>query len=97
VSVGKSLGELLLDAGKRIVELERYEARMKWLHDCTHGNLDDDGYEWGVYRVKWENGRAVEVWQTNADFSDLDAEMERERNSQNEPTLPTASEKPPQA
>lgn len=47
--------------------------RMEWLHSRDACNVD--GYEWGVFRVKWEDGRAVEVWQTNADFSDLDAAM----------------------
>ncbi len=44
--------------------------RLAWLHSV--GSYDVDGYEWGIYRVKWENGQAAEVWQTNADFSDLD-------------------------
>lgn len=59
--------------------LSIYKARMDWLHDCSSGCTDPDGYEWGIYRVKWENGKAVEVWQTNSDFSDLDAEMAREK------------------
>jgi hypothetical protein len=45
--------------------------RLAWLHSA--GSYNVDGYEWGIYRVKWENGKAVEVWQTNADFSDLDS------------------------
>lgn len=46
-------------------------ARLAWLHSSESNDVD--GYEWGIYRVKWENGRAAEVWQTAADFSDLDA------------------------
>lgn len=52
-------------------------ARLHWLHDCSTGTLDAEGYEWGIFRVKWENGKAVDVQQTLSDFSDLDAEMER--------------------
>lgn len=51
----------------------RDAARLHWLHSPASNNVD--GYEWGIYRVKWVNGRASEVWQTNADFSDLDAAM----------------------
>lgn len=47
--------------------------RLEWLHSPASHRVD--GYEWGVFRVKWEGGKAVEVWQTNADFSDLDAAM----------------------
>lgn len=54
------------------------ERRLKWLHDCSTGQTDPEGYEWGIYRVKWENGVAVSVQCTNSDHSDLDAEMERE-------------------
>jgi hypothetical protein len=59
--------------------LTKYKQRMEWLHDCSGGQTDPEGCEWGIYRVKWENGRAVAVWQTNGDFSDLDAEMAREK------------------
>jgi hypothetical protein len=57
---------------------ELAEARLHWLHDCSNGTTDTEGYEWGIYRVKWVNGKAEEVWATASDFSDLDAEMERE-------------------
>jgi hypothetical protein len=60
---------------------ELAEARLHWLHDCSTGTTDPEGCEWGIYRVKWVNGKAVEVWATNSDFSDLDAEMERERQA----------------
>ncbi len=57
-----------------------YLRRLLWLHDCSTGKgaTDSDGYEWGIFRVKWVNGQAVEVWQTNSDFSDLDAAIERD-------------------
>ena len=55
-----------------------YLRRLLWLHDCSTGTTDADGCEWGIYRVKWVNGQAAEVWQTNSDFSDLDAAMERD-------------------
>ena len=66
-----------------IERLQKFEARMKWLHDCSTGCKDAEGFEWGIYRVKWENGQAVQVWQTNSDFSDLDAEMARDAASAN--------------
>lgn len=74
-------------------ELLEYKARMEWLHDCSSGVTDQDGCEWGIYRVKWENGKAIEVWQTNSDFSDLDAEMAREKaaNDQAQAQPPTAT------
>lgn len=62
-------------------ELEKCKARIHWLHDCSSGVTDPEGFEWGIYRVKWENGKAIEVWQTNSDCSDLDAEMARERSA----------------
>lgn len=58
--------------------LEVAERRLRWLHDCSTGTTDANGYEWGIYRVKWVNGQATEVWATLSDFSDLDAEMKRE-------------------
>ena len=57
--------------------------RLHWLHDCSTGQTDAEGYEWGIYRVKWVDGRAVDVLATLADFSDLDAEMERELHTSN--------------
>lgn len=57
--------------------------RLHWLHDCSTGQTDAEGYEWGIYRVKWKNGRAVDVLATLADFSDLDAEMERVLHTSN--------------
>ena len=59
-------------------ELEKLQSRLHWLHDCSTGQTDAAGYEWGIYRVKWENGKAMDVRATNSDFSDLDAEMTRE-------------------
>jgi hypothetical protein len=76
-------GHLVTDLRRQVEMLERYKARMEWLHDCSTGCKDAEGFEWGIYRVKWENGQAVAVWQTNSDFSDLDAEMAREASSQN--------------
>ncbi len=50
--------------------------RLKWLH--AGSGTDADGYEWGVFRVKWDQyGRPIEVLQTLSDMSDLDAEMRR--------------------
>jgi hypothetical protein len=54
------------------------EMRLKWLH--TGGGRDAEGYEWGIFRVKWdERGQPVSVLQTLSDMSDLDAEIRRER------------------
>lgn len=56
------------------------EARLRWLH--TGSGKDLDGYEWGIYRVKWnQHGQLEAAWHTNSDFSDLDAEMKRESDS----------------
>jgi len=78
-----SLAAQVLLARKEIARLQRFEARMKWLHDCSTGCADAEGYEWGIYRVKWVNGQPAEVWHTNSDFSDLDGEMARELSLQN--------------
>lgn len=55
--------------------------RLTWLHDYSMGANDPEGYEWGIYRVKWHNGKAINVLQTNSDFSDLDAEIAREKTT----------------
>lgn len=54
-----------------IAEAEAMRKRMDFLHRAD--SVDKDGYEWGVFRVKWENGRAVDVQRVRADHSDLDA------------------------
>ncbi len=52
------------------------EQRLRWLHQLGQGNPDSEGFEWGIYRVKWANGeQKMECWQTNGDSSDLDAAM----------------------
>jgi hypothetical protein len=56
------------------------EMRLKWLH--TGGEKDAEGYEWGVYRVKWENGVPVSVLHTLSDYSDLDAEIRKSKLNQ---------------
>lgn len=56
-----------------LTDEQRALARLEWLHSPASNNVD--GYEWGIYQVKWENGRAVQVCQTFSDFSDLDAAM----------------------
>lgn len=70
------------EARQQLTASEVAVKRMKWLHDCTTGQTDPEGYEWGIYRVKWENGQAVSVMQTRSDFIDLDAEMMRELKKQ---------------
>ena len=70
--------ELIMDCRTEISRLQQYEQRLKWLHDS--GPNDAEGFEWGVFRVKWKNGRAVQVWQTLSDLSDLDAAMREPQN-----------------
>lgn len=47
--------------------------RLAWLHSTKSDDVD--GYCWGVFRVKWENGQVAQVLQTLGDMSDLDAAM----------------------
>lgn len=50
--------------------------RLAWLHSPASNNVD--GWEWGIFRVRWLNdgrGNVAEVLQTGSDFSDLDAAM----------------------
>lgn len=55
-------------------ELRAYRDRMEWLH---RGNdKDAEGYEWGVFRVKWNaSGQPESVLHTLTDLTDLDAAM----------------------
>lgn len=62
------------DVTKASVGCYTNDQRMAWLHQLGQGNPDAEGYEWGIYRVKWK-GELHEVWQTNTDLSDLDAAM----------------------
>ena len=55
--------------------IDKDDARWKFLHTT---NKDSQGFEWCVLRVKWENGRISEAWQTNSNLSDMDAEIERQ-------------------
>ena len=78
ISPAARLAELEAQLAQMAKERDLAVNRLKWLHDCSQGTIDAEGCEWGIYRVKWQNGKAVEVWQTNSDFSDLDAEMARQ-------------------
>lgn len=72
----------------KLDELRHYKERLEWLHQG--GGRDPEGYEWGVFRVKWNaQGQPESVLQTLTDLSDLDAEMERERSVANLGTLHT--------
>ena len=53
--------------------------RLQWLHSQASCSIDADGYEWGIWRVKWEQGKAVSVLATNSDFKDLDAAIQNLR------------------
>lgn len=53
---------------------EANAGRLAWLH--SPGSHNVDGWEWGIFRVRWLNdgrGNVAEVLQTGSDFSDLDA------------------------
>lgn len=73
--------DLIIACREELTRLQKYKSRMEWLHDCSTGSTDAEGCEWGIYRVKWKDGSAVEVWQTNSDFSDLDREMAKPQNA----------------
>ncbi|CAB4198399.1 hypothetical protein UFOVP1309_83 [uncultured Caudovirales phage] len=66
----KALAEL---AEENDVLAAKNNARWRFLHSV---NKDAEGFEWCVLRVKWENGRVSEAWQTNQDLSDLDSAIE---------------------
>lgn len=79
---GPTLGNLHPDARAQAIaraglaDAAAMDKRLSWLHSPAALNVD--GYEWGIFRVKWENGKAVEVHQTRADFADVDAAMRTE-------------------
>lgn len=76
VALPADLAQAIDDCARKASEPELLaRRRLEWLHSRDSHNVD--GYEWGIFRVKWENGRAVEVWQTNGDLSDLDTAMQR--------------------
>jgi hypothetical protein len=54
--------------------LRKDAGRIKFLHECTQ--TDQDGYEWGVFRVKWQEGKPHSVLATLSDSSDLDRFIE---------------------
>ena len=57
--------------------------RLKFLHTVGNGNPDQEGYEWGVFKIKWdEHGRLKECWQTASDSSDLDRVIRLNRLAQ---------------
>jgi hypothetical protein len=62
-----------------LADFEAMRKRMEFLHSAE--SVDAEGYEWGVFRVKWENGRAVDVQHVRADHSDIDAAIERLRHT----------------
>lgn len=75
VDLMQRINDKALEASRpAILEARRSERRLRWLHSEA-SNRDAEGYEWGIFRVKWENGKVADIWQTNADFSDLDAAM----------------------
>ena len=77
LSDAPTLGNLHPDARAQAISRASREdeasARLHWLHSPASNNVN--GYEWGIYRLKWQNGKPVEVCQTLADFSDLDEAM----------------------
>lgn len=68
--------DLLSHSADEIERLHKAGERLAWLH--RGGPNDAAGCEWGIFRVLWDgNGQPVAVSQTLSDFSDLDAEMQR--------------------
>lgn len=66
--------------------------RLEWLHSRDSCNVG--GWEWGIFRVRWENGQPAEVQHTYGDFSDLDAAMAH-GSGVTEAGHPTQSQHPP--
>lgn len=68
-------------SAETVRELQKYKDRMDWLHSGGGSNdTDEEGYEWGVARVKFNQfGDVVSVQWTASDHSDLDKEMARTR------------------
>jgi hypothetical protein len=56
-----------------VAPIARDAVRLRWLHSQASCSPDAEGYEWGVYRVRWEDGRPASVLATLSDSSDLDA------------------------
>ena len=63
----------MIQAMKEVIDKD--DARWKFLH-TTH--QDDQGFEWCVMRVKWDNGQISEALHTYANLSDMDAEIARQ-------------------
>jgi hypothetical protein len=64
----------LAAANERVRALSADAERYRFLHECTQ--VDQDGYEWGVFRVMWSQGKPESVLATLSDGSDLDKFME---------------------
>ena len=82
------LGEALHSAECCIASMEakinvliKDSQRLHWLHE-NPGKVDRFGGECGIYIIMWRNGKVVKVEPTLSDFSDLDAEMEREKRGE---------------
>jgi hypothetical protein len=56
-----------------VAPIARDAVRLRWLHSQASCTPDAEGYQWGVYRVRWEDGRPASVLATLSDSSDLDA------------------------
>jgi len=64
------------DMLKAVADLcQKYE---RWLGFLHKPNKDAEGFEWGIARVKFEDGKTIALW-TNQDHSDLDVEIERQK------------------
>lgn len=63
-------------AALAVEEDRKAGVRLHWLHNNAD-YLDAEGYEWGIYRVRWNRltGVVESVQQTLSDFSDLDAAL----------------------
>jgi hypothetical protein len=64
-------------AERRAAEAEKDAERLRWLHNNTY--KDTEGYEYGVAKIKFENGQPVSVLWTYSDHRDVDAAIDAMR------------------
>lgn len=59
-----------------ISRLDHDGSRLKWLHSKAAQTPNEDGYEWGVFRVKRNDvGKVVDAERCNENYIDLDEAM----------------------
>jgi hypothetical protein len=61
---------------KLVTKLDHEANRLKWLQSKAAQTPNEDGYEWGVFRVKRdESGKVIDVERCNPEYIDLDEAM----------------------